>query len=157
MNNHPGIINNKFHLGLLIHLANQFKDQLISQHFSGMDITAAQFKVLIIVSQYGVDTPAELCRFLSLDSGSMTRMLDRLEQKGLIARSRCPQDRRQVRLELTADGDVLAGQLPQIGASAMNELVGVLAPDELQTLEKILAKVLLGAGDTVAAQRLEAQ
>ncbi|MGV2701682.1 UNVERIFIED_CONTAM: MarR family transcriptional regulator, partial [Raoultella ornithinolytica] len=45
MNNHPGIINNRFHLGLLIHLANQFKDQLISQHFSGMDITAAQFKV----------------------------------------------------------------------------------------------------------------
>lgn len=49
MNNHPGIINNRFHLGLLIHLANQFKDQLISQHFSGMDITAAQFKVLISI------------------------------------------------------------------------------------------------------------
>ena len=44
MNNHPGIIDNKFHLGLLIHLANQFKDQLISQYFSGMDITASNLK-----------------------------------------------------------------------------------------------------------------
>ncbi len=51
-------------------------------------VTAAQFKVLIIIAQFDVDTPAELCRNLSLDSGSMTRMLDRLEQKGLLARQR---------------------------------------------------------------------
>ncbi|MCP8349909.1 MarR family transcriptional regulator [Pseudomonas sp. FBF18] len=144
-------------IGMLLGRAALVKDRILDSHLQDFGVTAAQFKVLIIVSQYGVDTPAELCRFLSLDSGSMTRMLDRLEQKGLIARSRCPQDRRQVRLELTADGDVLAGQLPQIGASAMNELVGVLAPDELKTLEKILAKVLLAAGDAVTALRVEAQ
>lgn len=144
-------------IGFLLGRTALVKDRILDTHLQDFGVTAAQFKVLIIVSQYGVDTPAELCRFLSLDSGSMTRMLDRLEQKGLIARSRCPQDRRQVRLELTADGDVLAGQLPQIGASAMNELVGVLAPDELKTLEKILTKVLLAAGDAVTALRVEAQ
>lgn len=144
-------------IGMLLGRAALVKDRILDRHLQDFGVTAAQFKVLIIVSQYGVDTPAELCRFLSLDSGSMTRMLDRLEQKGLIARSRCPQDRRQVRLELTADGDVLAGQLPQIGASAMNELVGVLAPDELKTLEKILTKVLLAAGDAVTALRVEVQ
>ena len=144
-------------IAMLLGRAALVKDRILDSHLQDFGVTAAQFKVLIIVSQYGVDTPAELCRFLSLDSGSMTRMLDRLEQKGLIARSRCPQDRRQVRLELTADGDVLAGQLPQIGASAMNELVGVLAPDELKTLEKILTKVLLAAGDAVTALRVEAQ
>jgi len=144
-------------IGMLLGRAALVKDRILDSHLQDFGVTAAQFKVLIIVSQYGVDTPAELCRFLSLDSGSMTRILDRLEQKGLIARSRCPQDRRQVRLELTADGDVLAGQLPQIGASAMNELVGVLAPDELKTLEKILTKVLLAAGDAVTALRVEAQ
>ena len=70
-------------------------------------ITAAQFKVMIIIAQFGVDTPAELCRHLSLDSGSMTRMLDRLEQKGLLARKRSEQDRRQVQLVLTEDGQRL--------------------------------------------------
>lgn len=144
-------------IGMLLGRAALVKDRILDSHLQDFGVTAAQFKVLIIVAQYGVDTPAEVCRFLSLDSGSMTRMLDRLEQKGLIVRSRCPQDRRQVRLGLTAQGHVLAEKLPQIGASAMNELVGVLAPDELKTLEKILAKVLLGAGDTLAAQRLEAQ
>ena len=50
---------------------------------------------------------------------------------------------------------MLAGQLPQIGASAMNELVGVLAPDELKTLEKTLTKVLLAAGDRVRFEAVD--
>ncbi|MNP29892.1 Transcriptional regulator SlyA [compost metagenome] len=87
----------------------------------------------------------------------MTRMLDRLEQKDLILRRRCPDDRRQVRLALSEEGQKLADQLPQIGAAAMNELVGVLAADELATLENLLSKVLLAAGDTLTAQRIGAK
>lgn len=144
-------------IGLLLARAALVKDRLLDSHLQDFGVTAAQFKVLIIVAQYGVDTPAELCRFLSLDSGSMTRMLDRLEQKALIARRRCADDRRQVRLGLTEDGQKLADQLPQIGAAAMNELVGVLAADELATLERLLTKVLLAAGDSLTIQRVGGQ
>lgn len=84
----------------------------------------------------------------------MTRMLDRLEQKDLIVRSRCPDDRRQVRVGLSEEGQKLADRLPHIGAAAMNELVGVLAPEELATLTAILTKVLLNAGDTLTALRV---
>ncbi len=83
----------------------------------------------------------------------MTRMLDRLEQKELIVRNRCADDRRQVRLALTADGQRLADRLPEIGAAAMNELCGALAPEELATLEGLLAKVLLAAGDPLTIRR----
>jgi DNA-binding MarR family transcriptional regulator len=75
-------------LGLLLGRAAILKDKIIDTHMEPHGITAAQFKVLIIMAQFGVDTPAELCRNLSLDSGSMTRMLDRLEQKGLLGRKR---------------------------------------------------------------------
>ncbi|MND87241.1 MarR family transcriptional regulator [Pseudomonas alkylphenolica] len=144
-------------IGMLLGRAAMVKDRILDSHLQDFGVTAAQFKVLIIVAQYGVDTPAELCRFLSLDSGSMTRMLDRLEQKDLILRRRCPDDRRQVRLALSEEGQKLADQLPQIGAAAMNELVGVLAADELATLENLLSKVLLAAGDTLTAQRIGAK
>jgi len=144
-------------IGMLLGRAAMVKDRILDSHLQDFGVTAAQFKVLIIVAQYGVDTPAELCRFLSLDSGSMTRMHDRLEQKHLILRRRCPDDRRQVRLALSEEGQKLADQLPQIGAAAMNELVGVLAADELATLENLLSKVLLAAGDTLTAQRIGAK
>ncbi len=141
-------------IGLLLGRAALVKDRILDTHLQDFGVTAAQFKVLIIVAQYGVDTPAELCRYLGLDSGSMTRMLDRLEQKGLITRGRCPEDRRQVRVVLSEDGQKLADRLPHIGAAAMNELVGVLAPEELETLAALLTKVLLNAGDALTALRV---
>ncbi|WP_321864058.1 MarR family transcriptional regulator [Pseudomonas paraveronii] len=142
------------HLGLLLGRAAILKDKIIDTHMEPHGITAAQFKVLIIMAQFGVDTPAELCRHLSLDSGSMTRMLDRLEQKGLLDRKRSALDRRQVQLVLTDDGQRLADRLPYIGAEALNQLAGALEPGELQTLEKILKKMLIAAGDPITLQRV---
>lgn len=142
---------------MLLGRAAILKDRILDSNLESEGVTAAQFKVLIIVTLYQVDTPAELCRYLGLDSGSMTRMLDRLEQKALIQRQRCPQDRRQVRLALTADGQRLADRLPEVGAKAMNELVGVLQADELKTLEGLLAKVLLSAGDPLIVRRFGAR
>lgn len=53
------------HLGLLLGRAALLKDRIIDTHMEPHGITAAQFKVLIIMAQFGVDTPAELCRHLS--------------------------------------------------------------------------------------------
>lgn len=142
------------HLGLLLGRAALLKDRIIDTHMEPHGITAAQFKVMIIIAQFGVDTPAELCRHLSLDSGSMTRMLDRLEQKGLLLRKRCADDRRLVRLALTEDGQALADKLPEIGVNAMNQLAGALDSEELQTLEAILKKILLAAGDPITVLRV---
>ena len=141
-------------LGLLLGRAALLKDRIIDRHMEPYGITAAQFKVLIIMAQFDVDTPAELCRHLSVDSGSMTRMLDRLEQKNLLMRQRSEADRRQVRLVLTVDGQALADQLPEIGANAMNQLAGAITAQELQQLEQILKKILLAAGDAITVQRL---
>ena len=141
-------------LGLLLGRAAAVKDRVLDSHLVPYSVTAAQFKVLIIMHQFGIDTPAELSRHLGLDSGSITRMLDRLEQKGLLARQRSEQDRRQVRLVLTEDGKRLADMLPYIGAQSMNELAGALEPGELQTLERILKKILVAAGDAIVIQRV---
>lgn len=141
-------------LGLLLGRTAMLKDRIIDRHMEPYGITAAQFKVLIIMAQFDVDTPAELCRHLCLDSGSMTRMLDRLEQKGLLVRQRSEADRRQIRLVLTDDGQALASLLPQIGADAMNQLAGAISPQELQSLEQILKKILLAAGDPITVMRL---
>ncbi|NBF04210.1 MarR family transcriptional regulator [Pseudomonas sp. Fl5BN2] len=142
------------HLGLLLGRAALLKDRILDTHMEPHGITAAQFKVLIIMAQFGVDTPAELCRHLSLDSGSMTRMLDRLEQKDFLARRRSEGDRRQVQLVLTEEGQKLADRLPQIGADAMNELAGAITHQELRTLEQILKKILLAAGDPITVLRV---
>ncbi|WP_296253390.1 MarR family winged helix-turn-helix transcriptional regulator [Pseudomonas sp. UBA4194] len=138
-------------LGLLLGRGSALKDRILDAHLVPYGVTAAQFKVLIINARFGVDTPAEMSRYLALDSGSMTRMLDRLEQKQLIVRRRSEADRRQVQLVLTEEGETLAARLPVIGANAMNELVGMLEPQEITELERILTKILMASGDSLMA------
>jgi DNA-binding MarR family transcriptional regulator len=84
----------------------------------------------------------------------MTRMLDRLEQKELLVRTRSEADRRQVRLVLTDSGKEIADLLSEIGAKAMNEMVGVLEDSELAMLEKLLTKVLVAAADPITIARI---
>ncbi|WP_426141750.1 MarR family winged helix-turn-helix transcriptional regulator [Pseudomonas sp. DWP3-1-2] len=141
-------------LAMLIGRTNVLKDRMLDQQLVPYGVTSSQFKVLIIVAQFGADTPAELCRHLSLDSGSMTRMLDRLEQKQLIKRTRSAVDRRQVHLALTAEGQAITDCMPQIGADAMNQLLGVLDAQEVASLERILSKVLVDANDHITITRL---
>ena len=65
-------------------------DQLLAP----FDISAAQYKVLDILHHGGQMSAAQLCQRSGMDTGAMTRMLDRLEHKGLIQRQSSPSDRR---------------------------------------------------------------
>lgn len=143
--------------GMLLGRTEQLKNRILDKHLEPQGVTAQQFKVLVMTARFCAETPADLCRMLSLDSGSMTRMLDRLEQKGLLERKRSESDRRQVRLVLTQTGRAVSDLLPQIGAQAMNEMVGVLEDSELVTLEKILTKILIASDDPIALARIAAR
>lgn len=142
---------------MLLGRTEQLKNRILEAHLTPYCVSAPQFKVLVMIAQFGADTPAELCRMLSLDSGSMTRMLDRLEQKTLIERTRSDADRRQVRLVLTAEGKKLSDLLPHVGAKAMNEMVGMLEVEELATLEQLLTRILVAAEDPITLARIAAK
>ena len=135
-------------------VAKAIATDLLDKHLIHLDITAAQFKVLFFIGQNRANTPGELCRELSIDSGSMTRMLDRLARKDLLLRAPCQNDRRSVRLSLSRAGQAVNDEAPRIAAAAMNELVGGLSRDELQTLTGLLDKILRahGAGAHCAVQ-----
>lgn len=151
MNNTTGIPENTFHLGLLIHLANQFKDQLISQYFSGMEITAAQFKVLINIYK-GFTSPVEISRNLVMDAGAMSRMVDRMVKRELIARSPNPQDKRQVILALTSKGQMICDRFQnEVLSSIIGDLTARLTDDESRLLAELITKML--PDETIALHR----
>jgi MarR family multiple antibiotic resistance transcriptional regulator len=129
-------------VGMLIGLTAALKDRLLDRHLSPLGITAAQLKVLRVICR-GDDTAVALCRQLSIHSACMTRMLDRLERKGLIIRTRDGADRRQVRLLLTAQGKSMSSMLPTMEVAAMNEFAAGATSEELMRLETLLAKVIL--------------
>lgn len=138
-------ISQAIHFASLLGLSAALKDRLLDRHLLPLGITAAQLKVLKIICS-GDDTAAALCRRLSIHSAAMTRMLDRLECKGLIVRTRGGQDRREARLALTHAGEALRSKLMAMEIAAMNEFTASLSADEVVRLEELLAKIVFPGG-----------
>ena len=128
-------------VGILLGQSAALKDRLLDRHLMPLSITAAQFKVLRIISG-GDNTAGALCRHLSIHSAAMSRMLDRLERKALIVRTRDDHDQRQVRLSLTEKGRSVSTQLPTLACAAMNEFTAGITREELAQLERLLEKML---------------
>src|SRR5829696_9133916 len=77
-------------------------------------LTSAQWGPLLRIHKAGCAPVAELARWMMTDAGAMTRLLDRLEKKGLCKRVRCTDDRRVVRVELTPAGEAVVAEVPAV-------------------------------------------
>jgi DNA-binding MarR family transcriptional regulator len=105
-------------------------------------LSAMQFAVLKHLADGAARTAADLCRFIHYDTGAMTRILDRLEQKGLVRRERCREDRRVVFLRITTAGRT---QLPRLVAVASGVLEAHLAgfrEAEIDALRSYLERMI---------------
>ncbi|MBI2414043.1 MAG: MarR family transcriptional regulator [Deltaproteobacteria bacterium] len=109
--------------------------------------TTAQWVILMLVGNGKCRTAAELSEAMSTDMGSVTRMLDRLETKGLVKRTRSTKDRRLVDLSLTEAGEELFPHLPEASINALNALLGGFTKDEVGELKALLRR-LIEAGNS---------
>ena len=110
---------------------------------ASLDISAAQYVVISVLAKSKcVDSAAQLCKDLSYDAGAMTRMVDRLEAKGLISRRRCPEDRRLVKLELTEAGLAALPKLRECSVRVLNHFLRGFTQAEARQLESFLARML---------------
>jgi DNA-binding MarR family transcriptional regulator len=87
-------------------------------------------------------SPTRLFKGLMLSSAGITSRLDRLEQRGYVKRSRHPDDRRGVLVELTDSGRHVLEMAVSADASRERELMGGLNAAERKTLAALLKKLL---------------
>ena len=73
----------------------------------GVELNYSQYLVLKLLAKYGVQTPGDLARWLDHNAGAMTRLLDRLEDKGYLRRQPHAEDRRALRIDLTEAGQAM--------------------------------------------------
>jgi MarR family transcriptional regulator, multiple antibiotic resistance protein MarR len=110
---------------------------------AGLELSWPQFRIIATIA---VDSEAKsassLCKSVSYDAGAMTRMVDRLESKGLIRRERCPNDRRLVYLELTEAGRTVWPVMMEITRQALNSLLQGFTKAEARQLEGFLHRML---------------
>jgi MarR family transcriptional regulator, multiple antibiotic resistance protein MarR len=105
-------------------------------------LNAMQYAVLKHLAEGAARTAADLCRFMYYDTGSMTRILDRLEEKGLLRRERSPDDRRVVLLRVAAAGRAQLPRLRAVGSRVLADHLAGFRSAEVVTLKRLLGRMI---------------
>lgn len=128
---------------LISRAQNALADELDAK-LAPFDISAAQYVVLSTLHSGRANIAAHICKELSYSPGAMTRMLNRLEQKGMIQKAQSRDNRRTVQLELTEEGQRLFPSLLQASGTVIDQYFGTFTPQELETFEALLLKMFTG-------------
>ncbi|WP_029000280.1 MarR family winged helix-turn-helix transcriptional regulator [Azohydromonas australica] len=116
------------------------------------ELTHGQWMPLFVLLKAGGSaTSAHVARQVNIDPGAATRMLDRLEKKGFVSRSRSTEDRRVVNVTLTESGRQVASEVPKVLSQVLNEHLAGFSHGEWQTLLSLLRRMLANAEAVQAA------
>ncbi|MHB8325784.1 MAG: MarR family winged helix-turn-helix transcriptional regulator [Candidatus Dormibacteria bacterium] len=122
-------------------------DRVSAQHwrqgpgarFSKKDFSPGQMHVLMLLREGGPLTVGQLTEMLGVSMPSVSSLLDRLEEHGLVARQRDSSDRRLVHVVLTQTGDADAEEAAGFRRAAAQQVLAQFEEDELEALLKVLA------------------
>uniref|UniRef100_UPI00404B39FC MarR family winged helix-turn-helix transcriptional regulator n=1 Tax=Flavobacterium sp. TaxID=239 RepID=UPI00404B39FC len=114
--------------------------QLYKPLLDELEITYPQYLVLMVLWEKDKQTVNQIGEKLLLDSGTLTPLLKRLEQKGLVNRNRSLVDERTVEISLTDKGFNIKEKAECIPSKIVKQVS--LSTEEVQSLKYILNKIL---------------
>jgi MarR family transcriptional regulator, multiple antibiotic resistance protein MarR len=132
-------------IGALIGRTRKTMIQKIDAELEPLDVSAAQWIVVLLVGEKAASSATGLCELLTYDPGAMTRLIDRLESKGILQRVRVPDDRRTIQLELTDSGKALYPKILSAMVDVSNRLLRGFSRSEVTDLEGYLRRMLANA------------
>ena len=129
-------------LGYLINRAARTFANRLATELRPFDVGIGQWAVLLHLWGNDGMTQAQLARRVAIEQPTMVRTIDRMERDGLVARTSDPNDRRASRITLTERGWGLRDALVPLAAGVNATATATLADDEVETLKRLLAKLV---------------
>jgi len=123
------------------HLSGRIGDRLLKE--SGVDIfNGAQGKILYVLWEHGTMTISEIGRLTSLAKTTLTGMLDRMEEGGLIERVPDKQNRRQIFIAVTEKAKAYREKYDGISDRMSEIFYKGFSEDEITAFENTLRRIL---------------
>ena len=132
-------------VGYLVRRLTHTLGRELDRRMVELGLTDAQWKPLLLLQQGVCTTAADISRIACHDTGAVTRLLDRLEGKGLVQRLRSAEDRRVVKLALTEEGTRVAAEVPRIISDLANQMLTGFSEDEFVQFKALLNRAMLNA------------
>lgn len=135
-----------FHLtdniGFAISKARNLLTVQMDAAVKGLNVRSHHIGIFMSLLRGTETTPVMLSRHLGIDTGLMTRTLDKLETLGMVTRTRSQDDRRVVNLELTEAGRDVALRIAEIAPDVLNARLQCFTREEFDELRRLLGKFL---------------
>lgn len=128
-------------LGLLLHDTARLLRRLIDRQVAPYQITRAKWLVLGILDRENGVAQNVLAERLELDKSTVTRLIDRMERRGLVERRPDAHDRRISRIYLHSGVGPLLADLERISDQVRHTATRNFTAAERRTLEHLLAKL----------------
>lgn len=132
--------------GFLIRRLQQLAVSMFIQTLEEFKITPIQYTILSVLERSdGLDQAAIAAKSV-LDASTVTDVVGRLEERGLVAREPCSDDKRRKMVRITEAGSLLLKTVePHVNLSR-RRLLSPLSPEEAANLLHLIEKVLVGHG-----------
>lgn len=107
----------------------------------GIDLTKQQVILLYIISNNDGEIQNELAFFTNRDKTSLTRLINSLEKKALVARIPSKEDKRKNRIFMTKSGHAMVEKIIPVMRNNMAELEEGISTEEKEFVKKVLLKM----------------
>ena len=128
-------------LGYLINRAAVSMRWALEEKLSEHDLTAPQWAVLSRLMENNGQSLTAIGKSLHADKPTVTGVVDRLEQKGFVKKSRDLEDRRIIRVYLTTKGKNVSSRLPELAERVNQDAIQGMNEEEVKKLKKQLLKI----------------
>ena len=105
------------------------------------NISSAQLNCLVTLYENGPLSPSQIAKWMMVNSSTITGIIDRLEQKGLVKRMRISTDRRIITIDLTKNGKLLAENAPPPIQHKLFDGISQLSEKEVKYISDSLLKL----------------
>jgi DNA-binding MarR family transcriptional regulator len=126
-------------------------DRRLAESFARFDLEPWMYDVLATLRRGGEPyelTAGELVARSMVTTGAITNRIDRLEERGLVARAPAEGDRRKVIVRLTPEGRALVDEVVGPHMEVEEEILRSLSPRQREELVRLLRTLLVDLGDT---------
>ena len=130
-------------VGFLIKRCGVLMTQVADRRFEAQEVSLTQWIALMTLTRFAHISATQLSAELGHDMGALTRVVDELEERGLVRRARSQRDRRAVEIAITAAGRRTAERSKRLIVALLNELVEPFSEHETKTLIALLQRVMV--------------
>lgn len=129
-------------VGNLLRIVHKTINELLDEGLLPIGLTGAQWRPIVLLDIGRVNTAAQLADTIGVDTGAMTRTLNRLEAKGLITRKRSDKDKRVVQLALTEKSIHLRTEIIKAIENILNQYFACFSQEEFDLYTKLNKKLI---------------